>query len=946
MHFKIFIIGVLSFVLSTIQVLHGQIKPASTSIRIFGTCQNCSPLNQIQKTTVNVASKLNVSSNKQVSGALAAIRTNAAAPQMQYSGNFFTAGTSYGIPSTSTSIAVNGSNLQGSITITLANGFEVSVDNISFTNSVTVGAAGSVSATVYIRLSGKVNVGQYDGNLTLATAGAQNLVKNIARGTVVPTQLNIWGKVVKVYGDELPATVIFSKGDPGFVTDVPGLQNGNTAKSIKFTFSGGRAGTDPVGDYSDKVSLSDFQGENGFLASNYDIHYNGTNQMNIVPAPLTITATEVTKAYGTTLTDGPKPDGFSSVGLKNFENIGNVTMHYGAGAEALAVVGTYPLSVIPIGAGGGTFLPGNYDITYQSADLKVMQAGPILHNLGQLYPMQIVYGDGVGSSSAKIRVSGEYLTDNVIVNAPDGFIISLDDRNFGKTVQLSPNASGAIPGATIYIRLMPTAQVKQTYDSNVIFTTAGASLTAHVVGTVIPAPLTITVINVTKPYGTTLANIPSTENFTVYGLKNNETVGTIAIKYDNGAQATAAQGFYSGSVIPYNAGGGTFSPDNYIITYLPADLTVGPPAPAISYTGQQVALQTVYGTASVAQVINISGSDLTGDIIITAPPGFQVSKDNNIFNNSVTLSPASGSASSMIYIRLTANAAAGNHTSNLSAGTTGTNDIVVPVTGNVTPAPLTVAAKPVLKTYGVKLNSGSSADFTANGLQNGETIGAVMITYGDGAVATDHVGVYPLSATPSGATGGSFNSGNYIIQYIPSGIEINKAPLSIKANDLAKAFLKPNPTLTITYIGFVNNDGPAQLTVLPIINTAAQPASSPGKYPITVSGADADNYIISYVPGVLTIFPSSNEIKIYNTFTPNGDGSNDLWAISDLQYYPNCTVDIYNRYGQQIYFSKGYSHPWDGNYKGKPVPTGCYYYVINPNDGTANKFAGYLTVMR
>ncbi len=940
MHFKIFIIGVLSFFLLQIQVLYAQIKPASASIQIFGTCQNCTTVNQIQKT------KVNVSSIKQVPEALSAIRTNAAVPQMQFSGSFVAVSTSYGFPTTSTSITVTGSNLQGGISVTAANGFEVSVDNINFTNSVTVGAAGSVSATVFIRLSGKANVGQYNGSFTLATAGAQDQVVNIPAGTVVPTQLNVWGKVVKVYGNELPATVLFSKGDPGFITDMPGLQNGNTAKSIKFTFSGGMAGTDPVGDYSDKVSLSDFQGENGFLASNYDIHYNGTNQMNIIPAPLTITATEATKAYGTTLTDGPKPDGFSSVGLKNSENIGNVTMHYGAGAEASAAVGTYPLSVIPIAAGGGTFLPSNYDITYQSADLKVLPTGPILHDLGQLYTMQIVYGDATGSSSAKIRVSGEYLTDNVTVNAPDGFIISLDDRNFGNTVQLSPNASGAIPGATIYIRLKPTAQVKQTYDSNVIFTTVGTTLNVHVVGTVIPAPLTINVTNLTKPYGSTLANIPSTNNFTVLGLKNNETVGSIAIKYGNGAQATAAQGFYSGSVIPYNAGGGTFSPDNYTITYLPADLTVGPPAPAISYTGQQVTLQTEYGTASVAQTINISGSDLTGDIIITAPPGFQVSKDNNIFGNSVTLSPAGSTVSSVVYIRLTSDAAAGNHTSNLNASSAGAQDLVVPVIGNVTPAPLIVKAIPVLKIYGEKLVNGSSTNFDEIGLKNGETISSVTLNYGEGGNATAHTGVYDLSITPSGATGGSFNPDNYTIQYVPGAIAINKAPLTIKADDLSRAFLKANPTLTVTYTGFVNNDSPAQITQQPVISTTAETNSIPGKYPIIVSGAQSDDYIINYIPGELTVFLSSKDIKIYNTFTPNGDGINDQWVINDLQYYSNCTVDVYNRYGLQIYFSRGYSHPWDGTYKGKPVPTGCYYYVVNPNDGTANRFAGYLTVIR
>jgi gliding motility-associated-like protein len=945
MLYKIFILGVLSFFLLQPQVLQAQIKPGTYSVKVFSACQNCGAVNGIQKKVTNGISKIKLSDSKRAPGSLSALKPNATSPQMQISGNFAAFTTSYGSPSGSTSFTVIGSNLQGGITVTAANGFEVSVDNINFTNAVTVGTVGSVSAKVYIRLSGKVNVGQYSGSVTLSTTGAQSTTTNIPAGTVVRVLLNIWGKVVKVYGDELPQTIVFSKDDPGFATAFPGMKNGNTAKSVKFTLSGGIAGTDPVGDYSSKVSLSDFQGENGFLASNYDIHYNVGNEMQIIPAPLVIKVTEVTKTYGTTLIDGPRSLGFSSVGLKNSENIGNVNIHYGTGAETSAAVGTYPLSVIPIGAGGGTFSPANYDITYQSADLKVIPAGPILHNLGQLYTMQIVYGDGVGSSTSKIFVSGEYLTGNVMVTAPDGFIISLDDKNFGKTVQLLPNASGVIPGQTIYIRLMPTAQVKQTYDSNVIFTTPGASLNVRVVGTVIPAPLTIKVTDVTKPYGTTLANIPSTNNFTAIGLKNNETVGSIGIKYGDGAEATAVQGTHSGSVIPYNAGGGTFSPDNYAITYLPADLNVGPPGPAVTYTGQQVTLQTVYGTPSVAQGISILGSDLTGDITISSSAGFQVSTDNNTFSNSVTLSQAGGEVSAIVYIRLTADAAASTHNSSLTASTAGANNLMVPIVGVVTPAPLTVGVVPALKFYGEKLTNGSSANFTSIGLQNGETIGSITLNYGEGGEAVAHAGTY-FSIIPSAAMGGTFNPNNYTIAYTPGPVSVNRATLTIKADDLSRAFLKPNPTLTLTYTGFVNNDGPAQLTQQPTISTTAETNSNPGKYPIVVGGPYADDYVIDYIPGVLTVFLSSKDIKIYNTFTPNGDGTNDQWVINDLQYYANCTVDIYNRYGQQIYFSRGYNRPWDGTYKGSPVPAGSYYYVINPNDGTATKFAGYLMVIR
>jgi large repetitive protein len=75
----------------------------------------------------------------------------------------------------------------------------------------------------------------------------------------------------------------------------------------------------------------------------------------------------------------------------------------------------------------------------------------------------------------------------------------------------------------------------------------------------------------------------------------------------------------------------------------------------------------------------------------------------------------------------------------------------------------------------------------------------------------------------------------------------------------------------------------------------------------------------------------SPTIVIDNTFTPNGDGINDTWNITGLIAYVNATVDIYNRYGQPLFHSKGYPVPWDGTYDGKPLPVGVYYYVIRLN---------------
>jgi gliding motility-associated-like protein len=78
----------------------------------------------------------------------------------------------------------------------------------------------------------------------------------------------------------------------------------------------------------------------------------------------------------------------------------------------------------------------------------------------------------------------------------------------------------------------------------------------------------------------------------------------------------------------------------------------------------------------------------------------------------------------------------------------------------------------------------------------------------------------------------------------------------------------------------------------------------------------------------LTVGPP---IEIYNTFTPNGDGINDSWRIKYIERFPNCQIEVFDRWGQSIFKSVGYAQNWDGTYKGKPLPTSAYAYVIELN---------------
>jgi len=86
-------------------------------------------------------------------------------------------------------------------------------------------------------------------------------------------------------------------------------------------------------------------------------------------------------------------------------------------------------------------------------------------------------------------------------------------------------------------------------------------------------------------------------------------------------------------------------------------------------------------------------------------------------------------------------------------------------------------------------------------------------------------------------------------------------------------------------------------------------------------------------------------VKIPNAFSPNGDGTNDTWILENLSDYPGATVDVFNRYGQQIFSSVGYSLPWDGTVKGKPLPVATYYYIIDLKNGN-KPVSGPITIVR
>lgn len=173
--------------------------------------------------------------------------------------------------------------------------------------------------------------------------------------------------------------------------------------------------------------------------------------------------------------------------------------------------------------------------------------------------------------------------------------------------------------------------------------------------------------------------------------------------------------------------------------------------------------------------------------------------------------------------------------------------------------------------------------------------------------------------------------------------------------------IKPNPVVsagpdkTIVDGASVQLDGSATnatsvlwspATTLTNANTftpVAQPSVTT-TYTMTVNNSDG---CTSTDDATVTVIPYC--VKIMNAFTPNGDGINDRWMVTNGNTCTNqVMVKVFNRYGSVVYENDNYQNDWNGEYKGKPVADGTYYYVIQYRliSGRTVPAKGDVTILR
>lgn len=91
------------------------------------------------------------------------------------------------------------------------------------------------------------------------------------------------------------------------------------------------------------------------------------------------------------------------------------------------------------------------------------------------------------------------------------------------------------------------------------------------------------------------------------------------------------------------------------------------------------------------------------------------------------------------------------------------------------------------------------------------------------------------------------------------------------------------------------------------------------------------------------------DITIYKAFSPNEDGVNDRWVITNAESFPNIDIMVFNRWGTKLYHSQNGEYTrdtaWDGTYNGEDLPVATYYYMVDKKDGS-EPISGPVTLIR
>jgi gliding motility-associated-like protein len=245
-----------------------------------------------------------------------------------------------------------------------------------------------------------------------------------------------------------------------------------------------------------------------------------------------------------------------------------------------------------------------------------------------------------------------------------------------------------------------------------------------------------------------------------------------------------------------------------------------------------------------------------------------------------------------------------------------------------TPRNMVFSNSPICTGKNIELNAIGGLRYEWTGPNKFKQSGAAIVIP---KATLEASGVYRIEISNAQCT--AFDSVNVLVEPAP---DVNAGPdKTITAGgsvQLNGRSTTPGAMYSWTPELYINN--PNSLT--PLVNPTEETL-----YKLTVTtpkgcGTVADSVLVRVL----------GNVTIPNTFTPNGDGINDTWIIKGLSSYQNSKVNVYNRYGQLVFTSNGYSIAWNGTINGRDLPVGTYYYTIQLSSNNSDLLKGSITIIR
>jgi len=681
------------------------------------------------------------------------------------------------------------------------------------------------------------------GSYTSSCAGAQDANYTISYSTGMVTI----GQALLVITAS-SASMTYGSSSPAITPSYSGFVNGDSASSLTNVpaCTSNAAATSSVGTYVSSCT--------GAVDPNYAITYQ-SGDVNVNPAPLTVTASSGMSAYGHAI---PSVSPLVT-GLQNGEDssVLGSELQCSTTATTSSSVGTYDTSC------AGAVDP-NYTITYVDGTITITPA-----------PLTITASSGTMTYGGTVPTVSPIFTG--LENGEGPSVLGAD---LVCSTEVTTGSPVGTYGTTCF------GAVDANYDINYV----DGSIT------VTTAPLTITASSGTMTYGGTAPVISAI----VAGLQNGEDASVLGdtLTCTSGAGSSSSVGDYatacSGAVdsnydITYVSGSVSVSAAALVVTASSGTSTYGSPPPGVtasyagfvngdsasSLTAQPVCTTTATASSPVGNyatscsgasdanyTITYVGGTLvvgTGSLVITASSplttyGSAPSAVTPAYAGFVNGDSASSlTAQPVCTTTATASSPVGNYATSCS-GALDVNYNIVYVDGSATvnPAPLTITASSASTTYG-----GASPIITASyaGFVNGDDASSLSTAPSCSSPVTS---VSPVGSYPSSCSGAV--DPNYAITYSSGTAVVSPAPLTITAPSETSTYGSAIPALAPNVSGLQNGETPSVLGAGLNCSTLARSSSPVGAYQTSCSGATDANYSITYLSGSVQVTPASLSI--------------------------------------------------------------------------------------